>query len=266
MLISPFPRRRSALSLDHWSPTFNRHLPRVYCRAVLQVAKDAAFVDSTEGLCLNAANPLWFAIGLAAQAAFSARFLVQWVLSERARKSLMPVHFWYFSCAGAVLLLAYATHQRDLVICLGQLAGLAIYLRNLELDRRHGGGRALFFAWPWLTWSAVAIALGWMSKPEPIIHAITGADPFWTTLGMVGQVLFTGRFVLQLWYSERAGRPVNPIYFWYLSMAGSVLLFSYAVAQRDPVIILGQSFGIVVYLRNLALIRRQAEGASAQSQ
>nr|WP_218572364.1 lipid-A-disaccharide synthase N-terminal domain-containing protein [Pseudomonas sp. SCB32] len=84
---------------------------------------------------------------------------------------------------------------------------------------------------------------------------------------MVGQVLFTGRFVLQLWFSERAGRPVNPIHFWYLSMAGSVLLFSYAVAQRDPIIILGQSFGIVVYLRNLSLIRRQAEteGAGAQS-
>lgn len=216
---------------------------------------------------LSGLNPTWFVVGLLAQCAFSARFLVQWVLSERARKSLMPVHFWYFSCAGAVLLLAYATHQRDLVISLGQMAGLAIYLRNLELDRRHGGGRPLFFAWPWLTWSAVAIALGWMSKPEPIIHAIIDADPFWTTFGMVGQVLFTGRFVLQLWYSERAGRPVNPIYFWYLSMAGSVLLFSYAVAQRDPIIILGQSFGIVVYLRNLALIRRQsqAEGESAES-
>jgi len=214
---------------------------------------------------LNAVNPLWFAIGLLAQAAFSARFLVQWVLSERARRSLMPVHFWYFSCAGAVLLLAYATHQRDLVICLGQLAGLAIYLRNLELERRHGGGRPLFFAWPWLTWAAVAVIPGWLSKPEPIIQALGAADPCWTVVGLVGQVLFTGRFVLQLWFSERAGRPVNPIHFWYLSMTGSVLLFSYAVAQRDPIIILGQSFGILVYLRNLALLRRQGTGAGAQS-
>jgi len=214
---------------------------------------------------LNAVNPLWFAIGLLAQAAFSSRFLVQWVLSERARRSLMPVHFWYFSCAGAVLLLAYATHQRDLVISLGQLAGLAIYLRNLELERRHGGGRPLFFAWPWLTWAAVAMIPGWLSKPEPIIQALGAADPWWTAVGLVGQVLFTGRFVLQLWFSERAGRPANPIHFWYLSMAGSVLLFSYAMAQRDPIIILGQSFGILVYLRNLALLRRQGTGTGAQS-
>lgn len=223
------------------------------------------FRPSGKGPGLNAVNPLWFAIGLLAQAAFSARFLVQWVLSERARRSLMPVHFWYFSCAGAVLLLAYATHQRDLVICLGQLAGLAIYLRNLELERRHGGGRPLFFAWPWLAWAAVAVIPGWLSKPEPIIQALSAAGPWWTVVGLVGQVLFTGRFVLQLWFSERAGRPVNPIHFWYLSMAGSVLLFSYAVAQRDPIIILGQSFGILVYLRNLALLRRQDTGAGAQS-
>ncbi|MEP9319206.1 lipid-A-disaccharide synthase N-terminal domain-containing protein [Pseudomonas sp. LABIM340] len=97
------------------------------------------------------------------------------------------------------------------------------------------------------------------------MQALGAADPWWTVVGLVGQVLFTGRFVLQLWFSERAGRPVNPIHFWYLSMAGSVLLFSYAVAQRDPIIILGQSFGILVYLRNLALLRRQDTGAGAQS-
>jgi lipid-A-disaccharide synthase-like uncharacterized protein len=76
-------------------------------------------------------------------------------------------------------------------------------------------------------------------------------------------VIFTGRFMLQLWFSERANRPVNPIHFWYMSMIGSVMLFAYAVAQRDPIIILGQSFGIVVYLRNLALIRRQARSEDA---
>nr|WP_236658449.1 lipid-A-disaccharide synthase N-terminal domain-containing protein [Pseudomonas knackmussii] len=85
---------------------------------------------------------------------------------------------------------------------------------------------------------------------------------------MVGQVVFTGRFVLQLWFSERAHRPVNPIHFWYMSMLGSVMLFCYAIAQRDPIIILGQSFGIVVYLRNLALIRRaaRAEGSPQGSE
>lgn len=204
-------------------------------------------------------DPVWFCVGLIAQAAFSARFLVQWILSERARRSLMPIHFWYFSIAGSALLLAYATHQRDAVIVLGQLAGLAIYLRNLEIIHRHERGHGTFFLWPWLTLASLAIAAGWASTPLPVAHAITNAHPLWSTVGMIGQCLFTGRFVVQLYFSERAGRPVNPIHFWYLSMSGSLLLLAYAIFQRDPVIILGQSFGVVVYLRNLALIRRHRQ-------
>lgn len=206
-------------------------------------------------------DPIWTVVGLIAQGAFSARFLVQWILSERARRSLMPIHFWYFSIAGSVLLLAYATHQRDAVIVLGQLAGLAIYQRNLEIIHRHASEPATFFLWPWLTMASIAIAAGWASTPVPVVHAITHAHPVWSTVGMIGQCLFTGRFVVQLYFSERAGRPVNPIHFWYLSMSGSALLLAYAISQRDPVIILGQSFGVVVYLRNLALIRqhRQAD-------
>ena len=79
---------------------------------------------------------LWLVLGFSAQALFSARFLVQWLASERAGKSVMPVTFWYFSIAGAVLLLAYALHRRDPVFSLGQGAGLAVYLRNLYLSRR----------------------------------------------------------------------------------------------------------------------------------
>ncbi|PWV58921.1 lipid-A-disaccharide synthase N-terminal domain-containing protein [Plasticicumulans acidivorans] len=207
---------------------------------------------------MNKLDPIWTVVGLIAQGAFSARFLVQWILSERARKSLMPIHFWYFSILGSALLLAYATHQRDLVISLGQMAGLAIYLRNLELIHRHERGHAALFLWPWLTLTALAVAAGWASTPVPVVHAITEADPLWTVIGMVGQVLFTGRFVVQLYFSERAGQPVNPIHFWYLSMSGSALLLAYAISQRDPVIILGQTFGVVVYVRNLRLIRKQA--------
>jgi lipid-A-disaccharide synthase-like uncharacterized protein len=205
-------------------------------------------------------NPLWIGIGLTAQVAFSARFLVQWLLSERARRSLMPIHFWYFSLAGSTLLLAYAAHQRDLIIALGQMAGLAIYLRNLELIQRHEGKPHLFFLWPWLGLSLIAIAAGWFSHAAPVTHAISKVAFFWIVLGMVGQVLFTGRFVVQLYFSERAQRSVNPIHFWYLSMSGSLLLLAYAIAQRDPVIILGQSFGIVVYLRNLKLIQHHERG------
>ena len=202
-------------------------------------------------------EPLWLAIGLLAQAMFSARFLVQWMLSERARRSLLPVHFWGFSVAGAVLLLGYAAHQRDPVIALGQLVGLAIYLRNIELVRRAALGQAIGFAWPWLGLAGPALLLGLLSHEAPLQQAIADrADPLWFLLGFVGQSLFTGRFVVQLYCSERAGASVNPVQFWYLSISGSALLLAYVVHTGDPVIILGQTFGMLVYLRNLMLIRQ----------
>jgi lipid-A-disaccharide synthase-like uncharacterized protein len=71
-----------------------------------------------------------------AQALFSARFLVQWIASERAGKSIVPDLFWYLSIAGSTLLLVYAIYRRDPVFILGQSTGLFIYGRNLYLIRR----------------------------------------------------------------------------------------------------------------------------------
>ncbi len=75
----------------------------------------------------------WVALGLTAQLSFSARFIVQWITSERARKSVVPVAFWYFSIAGGLILFTYALYRRDPVFILGQGAGLFIYIRNLWL-------------------------------------------------------------------------------------------------------------------------------------
>jgi lipid-A-disaccharide synthase-like uncharacterized protein len=204
-------------------------------------------------------DPLWIGIGLSAQAAFSARFLVQWFLSERARRSLLPVHFWFFSVLGSTLLLAYAAHQRDAVIALGQGVGLAIYLRNIELVQRAAYGRALFFLWPTLTLLAASLAAGLLSHEVPLSAAATRTVPLMLVIGFIGQILFTGRFVVQLYYSERAQASANPVQFWYLSISGSLLLLAYAISTGDLVIILGQSFGLVVYLRNLRLIQKQIE-------
>jgi lipid-A-disaccharide synthase-like uncharacterized protein len=76
---------------------------------------------------------LWLAIGLFGQLLFSLRFLVQWLRSEKAGRSVLPVAFWYLSIGGGLLLLTYALHQQDPVFVLGQLTGLCVYLRNLHL-------------------------------------------------------------------------------------------------------------------------------------
>lgn len=78
----------------------------------------------------------WLVIGFLGQACFSARFIVQWIASERRRRSVIPVYFWYFSVAGGVILLAYAIHRMDPVFILGQAAGLLVYGRNLYLIGR----------------------------------------------------------------------------------------------------------------------------------
>ncbi|MBA3487825.1 MAG: lipid-A-disaccharide synthase N-terminal domain-containing protein [Lysobacter sp.] len=84
----------------------------------------------------------WIVIGFVGQALFSARFLLQWLASERARRSVIPTAFWYFSLGGSMVLLAYAIHRADPVFIVGQATGLAIYLRNLYLIRiaAPGGG------------------------------------------------------------------------------------------------------------------------------
>ena len=87
----------------------------------------------------STAELLWVLFGFAAQLMFTGRFLLQWLASEKQRKSVVPVAFWYFSLIGGIMLLLYAIHRRDPVIILGQAVGVVIYLRNLMLihaDRR----------------------------------------------------------------------------------------------------------------------------------
>src|SRR5450432_590740 len=73
----------------------------------------------------------WLALGFFAQALFTARFLVQWIASERAGKSVIPIAFWFFSIGGGALLLVYALYRKDPVFIAGQALGLVVYVRNL---------------------------------------------------------------------------------------------------------------------------------------
>lgn len=78
---------------------------------------------------------IWLAIGFAGNALFFSRFLVQWVASERAGRSYVPVAFWWLSIAGSVVLLLYAIHRRDPVFTLAYLPNCVVYVRNLMLIR-----------------------------------------------------------------------------------------------------------------------------------
>jgi lipid-A-disaccharide synthase-like uncharacterized protein len=90
-------------------------------------------------MILDAVPKSWLALGFLGQAMFSGRFLVQWIVSERKRASVVPTAFWWLSIAGGAFLLTYAVHRGDPVFIVGQAAGLVVYIRNLMLIRQGNG-------------------------------------------------------------------------------------------------------------------------------
>ena len=90
---------------------------------------------STWWASVSTVELVWLTVGFIAQAMFSMRFIIQWIASERVKRSIVPEAFWYFSLAGGALLFAYAIYRLDPVFMLGQGMGLLIYIRNIQLIR-----------------------------------------------------------------------------------------------------------------------------------
>lgn len=93
-----------------------------------------------------------------------------------------------------------------------------------------------------------------------ILHVETATELAWVVFGFSAQLMFTARFLIQWIASERARSSVVPVAFWYFSLAGGVMLLTYALYRRDPVFVLGQALGVVIYSRNLWLIHGNAKG------
>ena len=92
------------------------------------------------------------------------------------------------------------------------------------------------------------------------LHVSSAVEFWWVMVGLAGELLFMGRFLVQWIASERVGKSVVPLSFWYFSIGGAVILFAYALYPKDPVFVLGQSLGLSIYFRNLWLIRRERAG------
>lgn len=209
---------------------------------------------------MDVSDVLIYGIGLLAQLLFSARILLQWVQSERAGKVLSPTSFWTTSMLASILLMAYGALRNDIVIVGGQLVSYFIYIRNIKLKNmweelprpvRWGAVAFPFAASGWLLWSDT------YSFSYILEHSkVSGALIAW---GGAGQFIFTLRFVYQWWYAERLQESVIPIGFWVISLVGSLMIMSYAVLRLDPVLFLGQIFGVVAYTRNFILGLREQQ-------
>ena len=190
--------------------------------------------------------------GIVVQALFSARTLVQWIMSERSKKVVSPVIFWQLSLIASFLFLIYGWLQADFAIILGQFFAFYIYIWNLNVSNR---------------WKRInkALRLLLLLTPPVLIGicAITGQGNFerlWMDIsfglllfGSAGQTLFAFRFIYQWLYSRRLNRSILPNGFWILSIIGSVSILIYGIIRKDPVLILGHGAGFIMYSRNLFL-------------
>ena len=199
-------------------------------------------------------SALIFAIGFVAQGFFSARMLLQWILSEKRHEIVSPVIFWACSLVGSVLLFFYGCLRNDFSIVLGQLISYYIYIWNLDIKgvwpRIPLAVRVVLFALPI---AAVSYLLG---DAEHYVESFFRNDkiPVWLIVyGSAGQVIFTLRFIYQWYYSNRRHMSILPIGFWVISLVGSGIIVSYAIFRLDPVLILGQSVGFITYTRNIMI-------------
>ena len=198
-----------------------------------------------------------YVIGFFAQVFFSARILLQWILSERAKKVISPAIFWQLSIVGSYLLFVYGWLRDDFAIILGQIISYYIYIWNL--DKKHQWKKLPFIIRTLLLLTPVAAILYMLKDASAFVDQFFRNEkiPLWLLIyGSMGQIIFTLRFVYQWIYSKRKDESLLPIGFWVISLFGSLIIVSYAIYRRDPVLILGQSTGLIAYSRNIYLSRR----------
>jgi lipid-A-disaccharide synthase-like uncharacterized protein len=199
-----------------------------------------------------------FAIGFLAQILFSARQLTQWISSERAGKILSPLLFWQLSIFASFLLIVYGILRNDLAIIMGQVITYGVYIRNLYYfgfwNKIPRLVRILAYTFPVL---AATILL--MGQTHNFQTVLTNSDISRTLMvwGVISQIVFTFRFIYQWYYSEKRKQSILPMGFWLISLTGSLMVLSYAIVRRDPVLFIGQAFGLVVYSRNIIIGLRQ---------
>lgn len=208
-------------------------------------------------------NYLIFGLGFLAQLLFSSRMLVQWILSERARKVVSPQIYWQLSIAASVVMAAYGWLRHDFAIILGQILTYFIYIYNLKL---HDGWRQMAL---WLRVLSYllplpALVLFLIFNPQHLDTLFTNQNIPMILLvwGSIGQVVFTMRFVYQWQAARKSHESVLPLGFWNISLCGSLMIISYAIYRHDPVLLVGQSFGAAIYGRNIWL---STHGSSVRS-
>ncbi len=200
---------------------------------------------------------LIYSIGFLAQILFSSRLVIQWIASEKQKMVITPSTFWSLSLVASFLLFIYGYLRQDFAIMLGQSLTYFIYIRNLQLQ---GEWKKIPGILQWLLLLVPSLIVIYYFNNNKIDVNILFKNediPKWLlVLGIVSQVIFTFRFVYQWLYSEHKKISALPFGFWLLSLVGALLILTYAIFRKDPVLFVGHGLGTVIYTRNLFLIHK----------
>jgi lipid-A-disaccharide synthase-like uncharacterized protein len=215
---------------------------------------------------------LLYPLGFLSSLAFGARFIVQWLESERVQQSVVSRSFWYLSLAGNLLLAVHSLIQVQFHLCIVQTSNAVISWRNLDLlqvKRTPAKFKTIIL----LILGAIVLTImafyiqdlyyqehTWFRVPlAPWQKASKQTIPFfWHLLGTMGYWLFSSRFWIQWWLSEKANQSLMPPLFWWISLVGATLSIIYFSVIGDSVNLIGPLLGLIPYIRNLIMIKQQS--------
>ncbi|HAX14841.1 MAG: lipid-A-disaccharide synthase N-terminal domain-containing protein [Bacteroidota bacterium] len=200
-------------------------------------------------------SPFWiYSVGFLAQLMFSGRLVIQWFLSEKQKRVLTPSTFWWLSLGASFLLFVYGYLREDFAIMLGQSLTYFLYIRNLQLQGQWVKTPKIL-RWFLLIFPVLLVIYGYNNGDYDVEKLFKNEDiPLWLLiLGSIAQVIFTLRFIYQWIYSERKKKSSLPLGFWLLSLIGGLLILTYAILRKDPVLFVGHLMGVFIYFRNMRL-------------
>ena len=188
--------------------------------------------------------------------------LVQWLMSEKQKKVVNPTIFWVLSLVASIVYFVYAYLRNDFSIMLGLFISYYIYLWNMGMkgvwknlsDALRKNVVAALVALP-----VAAVSVLFLRDPSAAVDTLFKNEliPGWMiAMGTIGQLVFTVRFIYQFLYSHKRNESLLPVGFWIIGIVGSTILVTYGALRHDWVLLVGQAFGWVTYVRNLMIWNR----------
>lgn len=211
-----------------------------------------------------------YPLGFLSALAFGGRFIIQWLQSEKAQKSVVPRSFWHLSLLGNILLLIHSLIQVQAHIAIVQTCNAVISWRNLNLMQKEPTSFSSVIKIFTLSLLSLFLFLGvqdyffnlngelfriplapWQNQQQSSVPF------FWHLSGALGYFLFSSRFWVQWWLAEKAHTSTLPLSFWWLSLIGAIFSLLYFIRIGDSVNLIGPLVGIIPYIRNLMLMQKR---------